>query len=165
MDQNELLRLQACLDGELSAREREKTAAWLAGQPEAEALFDELQTTRTALAGNEPEVNVPETREFYWSKISRQIELLERAPRWSTPAWWLKYLSPVAGTALLLAVLTFSGSNFFSALDDEESGSPALETSAVVFRSQADEMTVVWLQGDENKDFATPESDPHLPPE
>ena len=32
------------------------------------------------MAGNEMAVTVPETREFYWSKIERQIEREARSP-------------------------------------------------------------------------------------
>ena len=38
---------------------------------EALALADELRMTRAVLAGNEPERAVPESREFYWSKVRR----------------------------------------------------------------------------------------------
>ena len=57
-------------------------ANWLARDREAAALLEELRNTRAALAGFEAEVRLPESREFFWSKIEREIQRLEApAPR------------------------------------------------------------------------------------
>ena len=47
------LKVQACLDGELSARQERKVAAWLAEDPQAQLLFNELKMAKTALAGSD----------------------------------------------------------------------------------------------------------------
>ena len=67
------LKLQAHLDGELTGREATEIAALLEHDREAAALFGELRNIKTALTGNELEIKLPETREFYWSKIEREI--------------------------------------------------------------------------------------------
>ena len=78
MNVEEGIKLQAQLDGELTGREAQEIAAFLENDAEARALFAELQQTRSMLTGNEPEFRLPESREFYWSKISRAIETGER---------------------------------------------------------------------------------------
>ena len=67
------LKLQALLDGELPEREAAEVEARVKADPQAQALLDELRMTTTALRGNELERALPETREFFWSKIERTI--------------------------------------------------------------------------------------------
>src|SRR5687767_268880 len=100
------LKLQAYFDGELPESERREVAEWLARDQGAEALLSELKTTATLLRENEPEMALPESREFYWGKIERAIEAAERAPaeRAGVPllAQLRKFLAPFAGVALVL---------------------------------------------------------------
>src|SRR3954463_8797743 len=74
MTDEQQLKLQAFLDGELPETDSREIAAWLARDADATALLGELKNTRNALKGFEPELKVPESREFYWSKIKREIE-------------------------------------------------------------------------------------------
>src|SRR5690349_21859011 len=92
MNQEMELKLQAWLDGELSPAEAGKMAALVETDGDARALYTELQQTSLALKGNEPEMRLPETREFYWSKIEREIARLETAPASSTLPWWLAFV-------------------------------------------------------------------------
>ena len=73
-------KLMAYLDGELSEPESVEVREWLARDEEARALLAELQNTGAVLAGFEAGLKLPETREFFWSKIQREIERQERAP-------------------------------------------------------------------------------------
>lgn len=161
MNTNEMLNLQAHLDGELSPREAAKVESLVARDAEAKALFTELKHTREALAANEPEVVLPESREFHWSKIAREIERYESKPAFvrqvGTPGWWLKYFSPVAAVAMVVFAAVLVPTMKDS--DSDAQTAPAPEASSVVFRSQAEGMTVIWLQGDENYEFANPEGD------
>src|SRR5438034_2667478 len=86
------LKLQAYLDEELSGRQSRAVADSLAKDQEAQALVVELRNTSAALEGNEPLVPTPDSREFYWSKIQREIRRLETAPETRTlPLFtWLK---------------------------------------------------------------------------
>src|SRR6185503_20374959 len=99
------LKYQAFVDGELSEREARSVAEAIARDPEAQALVAELRATRTALAGNEPEVSLPETPEFYWSKIEREIRRCDANPsagRWAAVfAGWRRFLAPLAGVAVV----------------------------------------------------------------
>jgi len=77
MDYNAQLKLQALLDGELPEAEASEVAKWLARDREAAALLEELRHTGAALKGAEMGVRLPESREFFWSKVQREIQ------RWS----------------------------------------------------------------------------------
>ena len=72
------LKLQAHFDGELPEPEARAVANWLARDREAVALLAELRNTRKALKGFESDIKLPETREFYWSKIEREIAPADR---------------------------------------------------------------------------------------
>ncbi len=80
MNEEQQLKLQAWLDRELPDAEARQVEAWIASDPEAARLRAELENTRHALAGFEAGVRLPETREFYWSKIAREIERQEPRP-------------------------------------------------------------------------------------
>ena len=73
MDFEAQLKLQAFLDGELRDVERREIAERLARDPEAKALLGELRMTRETVKSFEEGVTLPESREFYWSKIERHL--------------------------------------------------------------------------------------------
>ena len=66
------LKLQAWLDGELSGPEGLRLSREIAGDADATRLVEELRSVKSALAGAETPLTIPESREFYWSKIERQ---------------------------------------------------------------------------------------------
>jgi len=80
MTQEQQLKLQAFLDGELPAREAREILTWTQRDREASSLLAELRNTRQALAKSEPHLSLPESREFFWSKIEREIQRLEPHP-------------------------------------------------------------------------------------
>jgi hypothetical protein len=166
MNQNLELKLQAWLDGELSAPEARRISEEIAGDAEAGRLVTELKSIKTTLAGNEMPLTVPETRDFYWSKIERGIQRQARSPRAvqdpGQPAW-LRWLSPLAGFAalacmLLLAVKPLTPPTF----DEISSTGEGME--AVTYHDQSAGMTVVWLadteqaQPTETPEVKTPET-------
>lgn len=140
-----ILRLQAYLDNEVSSSEARQIASWIARDADAKALYEELAATKAALVpDNEASVVVPESREFYWSKIQRQIEQAEREParKYSPRPWWIRLLAPVAGTAALaLFVLTSISFNPTTASLTEKSHS---ENGSITFHSNGG-LTLVWL--------------------
>ena len=150
------LKLQACLDGELSSDETRAIEELLARDAGARSLFEELRATRTLLAGSELEVKLPETGEFYWSKIRRQIELEERrTPAGDGPkpvsAPWVRFLTPAGALAALVVLVVIALKNSDAspselALEDShEIETPLEESSSFSFRSEAAAMTVVWV--------------------
>jgi anti-sigma factor RsiW len=107
MKQDLELKLQAWLDGELSPAEAEAMRRFTESDPAAQSLVAELQGIRAALSQHEQSIAVPETREFYWSKIQREIQRAEQQPRPKLP-WtrrWRLWIAPVAGASALAAVL------------------------------------------------------------
>ena len=59
------LKLQAYLDGELSAGEAKAIADLLQSDAGAQGLYHELKAAKSLLVGNELERQLPESREFY----------------------------------------------------------------------------------------------------
>ena len=162
------LKLQAYLDGELSEREAREVADWIARDGNAQALLSELKLTASLVQQNEPVVVLPESREFYWSKIERAIEAEECVPaaQGSAPffAQFRRFLAPFAGVALVLFLgvlslkLNTPGNDpFVQHLAEVDSLNESV--SSFSFRSQSENMFVVWLS--ENSDsVAGDPSDP-----
>jgi anti-sigma factor RsiW len=153
MNQEIKLKLQAYLDGELQGRELRRIAALLDSDSEARALYSELEGLKVTLVANEPEIKVPETREFYWSAIERRIQEQPAKPTVSAflPGYptWLRVLAPAFGAALLLMVALTAiklaiAPAALTYLHEIET--PSEETSAISFHSEAAGMTVVWVQ-------------------
>lgn len=142
------LKLQAHLDRELTGRDEQEVKALLAADAEARALLEELQMVRTVLAGNEPEVRVPESREFYWSKIQREIERQEKASTVRPAArfaWWQRLLVPVSGLALaVVLLLLFQGGRTPElAMTEVQSASPEMGT--MTYSDQSAGVTMIWV--------------------
>lgn len=141
-------KLQAYLDGELSGAEAAELMDWLASSQEAQSLLAEMQNTNAALRGHEAGLKLPETREFFWSKIEREIARAN--PRSTTRNSWVdtffRRLMPVGGIAVLSCLLVI-----FVVRSGNVSGQPAeLELAsddmgAYTFRDQKERMTMVWL--------------------
>ena len=161
---NTELKLQAMLDGELEAREMREVEAILAQDESSAALMQELKWTKLAVAGNDAEVKLPESREFYWSKISRAIEAEEKkavaAP--TERAWWLKLLYPATGLAAMVAVMfVISGKRD---TDGGDSESVTEDVNALSFRSESEKMSVVYV-ADETGNFSPVSQDVKHEPE
>src|SRR2546423_1332370 len=107
MDYDKQLKLQAFLDEELSEGEAREVASWLAQDQEATLLLAEMRNTRQALSRFEAGVRLPESREFYWSKIERELDRLESRPvsaeqKVSWLAAWRRFLIPASAVAGLV---------------------------------------------------------------
>lgn len=165
MNEATQLEVQAYLDGELSARQRRQVEARLAADAGARALLDALGATRRALAEGEPAPAVPETREFYWSRIQREIQRQESAGTRRAPSfvltWWRRLLLPTAGLAVL--ALTFG----VTGLHGLRPGGANVEVSfpdadVLTYRDHANGLTLVWLSypgEDQGTDYEAAPSD------
>ena len=105
------LSIQALIDGELSAEKQGDIERLVKADSEAQALFNELSNTVGALKEGELEHNLPETREFFWSKVSaeikredRQAEVAQSRP--GAVAWWKKLMVPFGAAAALVVAFT-----------------------------------------------------------
>ena len=152
MDYQDQLKVQAYLDGELSGAEAKPVEELLARNQEATDLLTELRQTCQALDGFEQGIKMPETREFFWSKVNRGIQSQENrataAERavihipWS--ARLRRFLVPASGLAVLALV---------ALIVTREGGGPSantVETSladggGVVYHDFSAGATFVWL--------------------
>ena len=150
MDYEVQLKLQAYLDGELSEAEARDIGNLLAKDREAVALQNELRNTRQALSGFEVGTELPESREFFWSKIRREIERLEPATaKESSPApslltAWRRFLMPAGAIAALALALFFVNRQV---LDSDNTGLEASRSDPGTFtyRDPDGGGTLVWL--------------------
>lgn len=148
MDYEAQLKLQAYLDREIPEGEAREVMAGLANDQKAVALLTELRQTRDAVRGSEQVRVLPESREFYWSKIERAIEQAEAPARQpANPPGWIgalrRFLVPVTGLALLVVA------GFIATRGTAEPTS-AMETAvsdpgALVYRDYSAGATFVWL--------------------
>ena len=151
MDYDAQLKLQALLDGELSEAKASEVTESLAREREAAALLQELRNTRAALAGFETGIQLPESREFFWSKVQREIERLETpAPKpAATPLFALlrRFLVPASAIAVLvISVLVLNRPARPGGLTPAAEIETALaDSGAFTYRDYSAGTTLVWL--------------------
>lgn len=154
------LRVQAWLDNELSGEQAREVERLVASDADAAALAAELRLTRGFLLGNEAVRETPASRDFYWSGIRRGIERGEVAGlRHSNGAsWWAalrRFMVPASGMALVMLLAALSV-RFFgpasledAALQMVEVENLSEEMGSISYRSQSDNMFVVYLYSKE----------------
>ncbi len=151
MNEQEQLKLQAYLDGELTDRERGEVAALLDERADARELLAELQHTRAALHGNEPVRTLTCSREFYWHRLERELTAAEQeagpAPAVTLLHWLRGHLRPILGTGVVVALLALTLTLFSTAPVAAESDWEVLhpETGMVSLRDYQNGITVVML--------------------
>ena len=170
MKTEEMMRLQAYLDNEVSSAEGREIASWIARDSEAKGLYEELKATKTLLAPeNELAATVPDSRDFYWSKIAREIERVEREPaRENAPRpWWVRILAPVAGAAALalfvFTSISINGPGRSMAVGSQREVSAT--DSSITFYSPEQKMTVVWISSGQEQVEVTPPEPSDIDPD
>lgn len=149
------LRVQAWLDGELSAPDAAAMSALVEEDAGAADTARELRSVRSWLASGELSRALPEPRELYWSKIRREIEpqasgkpgLAEEEHEGASLWAWLRWLVPV-GLAAAVAAVLFTAKPLpaqNAALTSAEIDSPQENSGTITFRSDSEQMTVVWV--------------------
>jgi len=145
------LKLQAFLDGELPKGEASKVADWLARDREAAALLEELRNTRGAMAGFETGIQLPESREFFWSKVQREIQRLETPVPKSAPTPPLALLRRFLVPASALAVILVAGAVLIRPTGPfDHAHTTGIETAladsgAFTYHDYSAGATLVWL--------------------
>ncbi len=163
------LKLQAYLDGELPAREAAEVKEWLAKDPDGQALLAELQNTKAAMTGGETEFTLPESREFFWSKVQREIEQQEKAAgavaKMSWVSWVRHHLVSVGGAVALtcvMGIMLLRGAG--GPLGEMDMTSD--DMGAYTFRDQQAKMTVVWFYDkSDDSEFTEPAAIASMDPE
>jgi len=168
IDHETQLKIQAFLDGELAETEAREIAALIAKDRAAAALHTELKNTSRAIA-TEQGMPLPqaESREFYWSKIKRDIARLEppRAVAPPAPTVWEvinRLLKPVAAVAAVVVL----GTILFQQAGAQAGGSDVLiasaDTDAITFRDDSNGTTYVWFADTTQNDVANYDDDTTL---
>lgn len=170
MNEELSLRLQAYADGELLEGDAREMADFLAEDADARALLAELKNTRSALANYEAEIKLPESREFYWSKIEREIRRQEGvAPRQPEPSSslfvaWRRLLVPAGALAvlILLVFVLFPQTQAPPTLASVEAEFTLADSDAFTYQDYANGTTLVWLSYPAEKEFADTDSEETL---
>lgn len=153
------LSIQALIDGELSGEKQCDVERLVKADAEAKALHDELSRTADALKTNESLRELPETRDFFWSKIAAEIELEDRkaesAQNRPRAAWWTRLLAPIgAAAALVIAFTLFQGESPISqqskgvapVVGNETLAETELEMpDSFTFYLHEQDTTVIWV--------------------
>ena len=111
----------------------------------------ELRSTRQAVKGSERLMALPESREFFWSKVKREIERQEPAPVLEEKTSWMTAWRRLLIPASAIAVLAIAALISIGPIDFNRPGSvPEIETSygdtgAFSYRDEAAQATLVWL--------------------
>jgi anti-sigma factor RsiW len=160
MNQEQQLKLQSFLDGELPEREAREILAWAQRDSAAASLLAELKNTRAAMIKSKPHLSVPESREFFWSKIEREIERLEpqqsSAPSVSIFASLRRFLLPASAIATVVIAGMIAHFNFPNNAPKTvvenmaEADAPSVETTlanydATTYRDASEGTTLVWF--------------------
>ena len=158
LTKDQVLDLQAFVDGQLTPDRQSAVARLLATDPQAALVVREIKNVRAAIRTGEPRLPVPATREFYWSQIQRRIAAETPKPSRTTTtepipsSWlsWLRWLVPALGITAVAAFLLAPrsgkidsyGSSIAALSEDETAQS---RTSSLVYRSDADGVTIHWI--------------------
>ena len=160
MNHEQQLKLQAFLDGELPEREAREILAWTQRDSAAADLLAELKNTRAAMAKSEPHLSLPESREFFWSKIEREIQRQEpqttSAPKisiFTILRRWLLPASAVAAVVIAGMVAHFEVPNSVPKAVVEnvaDADTTTVETTlansdATTYRDASEGTTLVWF--------------------
>lgn len=156
MNRDTQLKVQAYLDNELGSGDARSVSKLISSDRYTRELYQGLKATKELVVENEPIVQLPESRDFYWSQIQRRIAAAERQPA-AAPLrpWWLRIMAPALGTAALFALLltvvdtnkqkpvvVSQAARASAPLHQLEQSS---DVSTITFRSDAEGVTVVWI--------------------
>ena len=112
MKQEDKLKIQAWLDGELAPQESARIADLIDNNLEAKELSEDLRAMQKALEVGEKTAVLEDSREFYWSQVERQIEAEEPITENAQPELVsgslgnaLRWLIPVGSLAAISALM------------------------------------------------------------
>lgn len=169
MTEEQQLKLQAFVDRELPETEKREVVAWLERDADATALANELRNTREAFADYGKTLKLPESREFYWSKIQREINRPQPAAAPVESTSWLstlrRALVPAGALAALAIAVIVAVHPFGGGMRPIQVNSMLADAGAFTYRDDAQGMTVIWLSYPAQKTLAENKSGDTLHPE
>ena len=159
MKQELQLKLQAYLDGELPDSEARDVADLIARDTGAAALVTEVKNTRGALKAFESEIKLPESREFFWSKIEREIGRADKPQAVEASPAWLsillrRFLAPAGAVAALVIAALLITQQTPGMVGASESETAFAGADTFTYRDYPAGMTLVWLSYPAENGFA-----------
>lgn len=159
-DQDIVLRVQAFVDGELPESEQAEIAALIARDADVSSLVKELKQTRQALAAFDEDLELPESREFYWSKIEREINQFPQedveAPRSSLVSLLFRWLVPAACVAGVAAASLLFFQHTRNGGDEMAWQAANDDVSAFTYHDYEEGTTLLWLSYPSDNVVANP---------
>jgi anti-sigma factor RsiW len=145
------LDIQSYVDGELPPERRAQVEAALVADADAERLAVGLRRLGVLLRSNEPDIRVPDSREFYWSQVRRRIEASRGADApgagdATAALGWLRWLVPAMGVAAVAVIVSLPRRGEPAEFAGLAYDATQTEATSVVFRSESDGVTVHWIQ-------------------
>ncbi|MGC3957962.1 MAG: hypothetical protein QM813_08470 [Verrucomicrobiota bacterium] len=137
----------------------------LATDAAARDLFVELTNTRDVFIAHEASIKLPESREFFWSKIQREISREVKpvpapASNFSLAAWLHRALVPAGAMAAVAIAVMLSLPHTGGAGDYTTTSG---DTATFTYHNYATGTTLVWLDyGSVENDFSDVELDDTL---
>ena len=181
MKQEEILRIQAWMDGELAPKEAARLATLIEQNPEALALSEELRVVENALHLGEKPAILDDSRDFYWSQIERKIDAEEPLPEpYAAPVLasgnLLRWMVPVGSLGAIVVLMMNHGAmspqpqpSTLGITPDAPASTPTgLNEPAGAMEEQSAEpggMGVINFQGSQGSRHLTNPEDPNTLPE
>jgi hypothetical protein len=150
MKENEIeLKIQALVDGELTEFEAGKLRDRIKNDIRLQILHERLTQMKDLISTHEMPRVLPESSDFYWSKIAQEIEVGESAAQSLGMKWVFRRLAPLLGIASVALLITLQGPNLPDlgiVLDyNHELELLVDEIDVMTFNSADDSMSVVWI--------------------
>jgi len=161
MNENLELKLQAMLDGQLPPAEARRVRQLAENDPAAGDLLAELRSIKNLIKDNEPKASVPESREFYWSKIARQIQNQQPSRPTRNHPWFLRWRNLIAaasGVGAFAVLLLFALRPPASQVAYNQVPVTADGYEARAFRDQTSGRTFVFLHDTKTPADALPQT-------
>ena len=154
MKENKIeLKIQALVDGELTESEAEQMRECMDNDVRLQILYAQLIQTKDLISKHEMPRILPESGDFYWTKIAQEIGGVEPANQGSNNSlvikWLFRRLVPLLGIATIVLLITlqqpsvpdlgieFKSDHELELLDDD--------IEVMTFNSIDDSISIVWL--------------------
>ena len=152
MKENEIeLKIQALVDGELTEFEAGKLRDRIKNDIRLQILHERLMQMKDLISKHEMPRVLPESSDFYWSKISQEIEVGGSAAQSSAQSlgmkWVFRRLAPLLGIASVALIITLQEPNLpdLGIVLNHNHELLSDEIDVMTFNSADDSMSVVWI--------------------
>ena len=152
MKENEIeLKIQALVDGELTGFEAGKLRDRIKNDIRLQILHERLMQMKNLISKHEMPRVLPESSDFYWSKIAQEIEVGGSDAQSSAQSlgmkWVFRRLAPLLGIASVALIITLQEPNLpdLGIVLNHNHELLSDEIDVMTFNSADDSMSVVWI--------------------